>query len=150
MSNEKSKGIAALRRSLMRAERVNIDGEMFYFRKLTIAQEQELDDLVKSHQRKDLVPPKDLEKDSTVEQQQAYVADLMVYKQECNKAFRKVTAEIMKYVLLDETNAPFFDQADDVYNELDNVYAEKFLRAYTKFRQGTEAAAAGSEARFPG
>lgn len=144
-----SKGITALRRSTMRPERITVDGEMFYFRKLTIAQEEELDALIKANQRTDLIPPKEPEKDATVDQIRTYTEEVLAHRQETAKAFRKMTAEIMKFILCDETNSPFFSPEDDVLADLDNVYAEKFLKAYTTFRNGSEASAGGAEGRFP-
>ena len=149
MSEVISKGMLALRRSNGKAERVVIGGETFYFKKLTIQMEEDLDRIVKENQDATLKVPVQPAEDADEEAVRGYVEQLTEYKQRAAKLFRKLTAEIMKYVLLDETDKAMFAPDDDVYNNLNNVYAENFFRAYTKFRQGAEVNPAAAEERFP-
>jgi hypothetical protein len=44
----------------------------------------------------------------------------------------------MKYILVDEVNKPFFDEGDDIYDIVNNVYIETFYKAYTMYRDGTD------------
>lgn len=149
MSEVVSKGILALRRNNNKGEKITIDGETFYFKKLTIEMEEQLDDIAKSNQNRDIVVPEAPKDSEDKEAQRRFEDQLLSFKQENAKSFRKVTAEIMKYVLLDETDKPLFHPDDDVYPLLNNVYAEKFFKAYMKFRQGAEAGPAEAERRFP-
>lgn len=149
MSEVVSKGLCALRKSNTRPERVQVDGEMFYFKKLTIDMEDELDNIVKESQNPDLKPPERLADDAGIEAVRTWETAVLAFRQESAKAFRQLTAKIMKYVLTDEDGKPFFSPDDDVYGQLNNVYAEKFSRAYMKFRSGSEATPAAAEARFP-
>jgi len=146
--SEISKGMVALRRSNMKAEVVEIGGERFYFKRLTIAMEEELDRIVKANQDESLKPPIEPGKDADEEAQKAYAQAVVDFQQRAAKVFRKLTAEIMKYVLLDESDKPLFAPEDDVYENLNNVYAKKFFQAYTKFRNGAEASPAAAEKRF--
>lgn len=149
MSETISKGMLALRQNNAKGEKITVDGETFYFKKLTIDMEEQLDGIAKANQNPDLTPP-EAPKDTTDRAAMlAFDNDLLTFKQESAKSFRKVTAEIMKYVLLDDNNKPLFDADDDVYSLLNNVYAEKFFKAYMKFRQGAEAGPAEAERRFP-
>ena len=145
-----SKGIATLRKSNTKAERISMGGEMFYFKKLTIGMEEELDKIVRDNQDLTLKAPKQPPADASEEVLLSYAEELAAYNQNSAKAFRRLTAEIMKYVLLDESNHPLFEADDDVYTLLNNVYAENFFRAYSKFRTGVnaEAGSAAAEARF--
>lgn len=145
-----SKGMAALRRSNQRAERVTVAGELFCFRKLTIEMEDELDAIVKANQDPSLKPPEKPADDAGDDAVAKWADDFVAFKQRSAKAFRKLTAELMKYLLLDECDKPLFSPEDDVYGQLNNVYAENFFKAYTKFRQGAEAGVADVEKRFQG
>ena len=147
---EISKGMAALRRNNIKSERISMGGEMFYFRKLTIDMEEALDRIVNEHQDKTLKMPERPAEDAAADVIEKFAADFIEFKQRSDKAFRKLTAEIMKYVLLDETDKPFFSPEDDVYSTLNNVYAANFFRAYNKFRNGAEAGTAEAEKRFQG
>ena len=144
-----SKGMAALRRSNQRAERIVINGETFFFKKLTIDMEDDLDMIVKSNQDPNLKPPKQPAEDSDTETIAKWTEEVVAFQQKSAKAFRKLTAELMKYLLLDESDKPLFDPEDDVYGNLNNVYAENFFRAYNKFRQGAEGVPASAEGKFP-
>lgn len=149
MSEVVSKGLCALRKSNTSPERISVDGEMFYFKKLTIDMEDELDNIVKESQNPNLKPPERPAENADIEAVRAFEEAFLAYRQEAAKTFRQLTAKIMKFVLTDEAGKPFFDANDDVYGLLNNVYAEKFSRAYMKFRQGSEATPAAAEARFP-
>ena len=146
--NEVSKGMAALRLSNQRAERVSVGGTMFYFRKLTINMEDELDAIVKANQDPTLKPPEKPADDAPDDVVAKWTDDFVEFKQRSAKSFRKLTAELMKYLLLDECDKPLFTAEDDVYGNLNNVYAENFFKAYSKFRNGVEAGAADPEKRF--
>ena len=148
--SEVSKGMAALRHSNQRAERVSVGGTMFFFRKLTIDMEDELDAIVKANQDPTLKPPEKPADDAGDVGVAKWTDDFVAFKQRSAKAFRKLTAELMKYLLLDESDKPLFSADDDVYGNLNNVYAENFFKAYTKFRQGAEAGVAETEKRFQG
>ena len=148
--SEVSKGMAALRLSNQRAERVSVGGTMFFFRKLTIDMEDELDAIVKANQDPTLKPPEKPADDAGDDAVAKWTDDFVAFKQRSAKAFRKLTAELMKYLLLDESDKPLFNADDDVYGNLNNVYAENFFKAYTKFRQGAEAGVAETEKRFQG
>lgn len=152
MSETVSKGMLALRRSKNKAERIEVGGEMFYFRKLTVDLEDAIDVIIKRFQMPDLKPPAPLEKgqENDTDLVRKFQEDCLEYKRSAERNFRKLTAELMRFCLLDECDKPLFDETDDVYSNLDNVYAEKFFRAYTKLRQGAQAEAAAAEARFPG
>ena len=145
-----SKGLAALRLNNRRAERISVNGTMFYFRKLTIDMEDELDAIVKANQDPTLKPPEKPADDAGDDAVAKWTDDFVAFKQRSAKAFRKLTAELMKYLLLDESDKPLFNADDDVYGNLNNVYAENFFKAYTKFRQGAEAGVAETEKRFQG
>ena len=149
MSEVVSKGLCALRKSNTSPERISVDGEMFYFKKLTIDMEDELDAIVKESQNPDLKPPERPAEDASFDAIRKFEEDVLAYRQEAAKSFRKLTAKIMMFVLTDEDGKPFFSPDDDVYGLLNNVYAEKFSRAYMKFRQGSEATPAAAETRFP-
>ena len=148
--SEVSKGMAALRLSNQRAERVSVGGTMFFFRKLTIDMEDELDAIVKANQDPTLKPPEKPADDAGDDAVAKWTDDFVAFKQRSAEAFRKLTAELMKYLLLDESDKPLFSADDDVYGNLNNVYAENFFKAYTKFRQGAEAGVAETEKRFQG
>ena len=150
MSETVSKGMAALRLSNKRAERISVNGTMFFFKKLTIDMEDELDAIVKANQDPTLKPPEKLPDDASAADVEKWTDEFVAFKQKSAKAFRKLTAELMKYLLLDESDAPLFSAEDNVYGELNNVYAESFFKAYTKFRQGMEAGVAETEKRFQG
>ena len=150
MSDTPSKGLLALRKSNNSPERISVEGEMFFFKKLTISMEDELDAIVRENQSTELKPPAEPAPDASAEEVKAFQAAFLAYRQEAAKAFRRLTAKIMDYVLVDETGKPFFAPEDDIYGLLNNVYAEKFYKAYLKFRQGAEATPAAAEARFPG
>ena len=144
-----SKGMLALRRSKSRAEKITVGGETFYFRKLTIDQEDHIEEIVKRHQDPSVKVPPQPEQGADQEAVAAYTEAFIAYKRNAERNFRRLTADLMKFCLLDETDKPMFEPEDDVYTELDNVYAEKFFTAYGKFRQGAQAAAAEAEQRFP-
>lgn len=148
MSKEVSKGMLALRQSKQKAERVVIDGTTFYFRKLTIAMEDDLEKIIQSHQNPDLKPPQDPGPTATLEERTAFNEAVAAFIRVSERGFRRLTADLMKYILLDESDKPLFDVDDDVYSELDNVYAKRFYRAFTEFRNGTAAGAGGAERRF--
>ena len=148
MSEVVSKGMAALRRSNQRAERIKIGDDTFCFRKLTIDMEDALDAIVKANQDPSLKPPEKPADDAGDEAFVKWTEDFVEFKQKSAKVFRKLTADLMKYLLLDETDKPLFDENDDVYSNLNNVYAESFFKAYTKFRNGAEAGVADTERRF--
>ena len=145
---EISKGMLALRRSNGRAERITINGETFYFKKLTIGMEEQLDQIVKDNQDDSIKMPERPADDAGEEAMKQYTDAFVDCKQRAAKAFRKLTAEIMKFVLLDEGDKPLFAPEDPVFENLNNVYAENFFRAYSKFRQGTEVSPAAAEERF--
>ena len=142
-------GTAAPKRSNSKAERVVIGGDTFYFKKLTIGMEEQLDQIVKANQDDTLKLPERPADEADEAAVKAYGEALMEYKGRAAKAFRKLTAEIMRFVLLDETDKPLFAPEDEVYENLNNVYAENFFRAYNKFRQGAEVNPAKAEERFP-
>ena len=148
MSETVSKGMAALRLSNKRAERISVNGTMFFFKKLTIDMEDELDAIVKANQDPTLKPPSKPADDASDADIEKWTDEFVAFKQKSAKAFRKLTAELMKYLLLDEKDDPLFSADDDVYANLNNVYAESFFKAYTKFRQGAEAGVAETEKRF--
>lgn len=149
MNDTPSKGLLALRKSNSAPERISVDGEMFFFRKLTISMEDELDAIVRENQNTDLKPPADLSPEASAEEIKAFQSALLTYRQEAERSFRRLTAKIMAYVLVDETGKAFFSPDDDIYGLLNNVYAAKFYKAYLKFRQGSEATPAAAESRFP-
>ena len=148
--SEISKGMLALRKSNDRAERVVVDGNTFYFKKLTIAMEAELDRIIKDNQDDTLKPPERPADDSTDAVIKAWAEEMVAFKQKSDRAFRKLTAEIMKYILLDETDKPLFAPEDEVYENVNNVFAASFFKAYNQFRNGAEANPAAAEKRFQG
>lgn len=148
MSEVVSKGMAALRLSNKRAERIQVNGVMFFFKKLTIDMEDEIDAIVKANQDPTLKPPEKLPDDASAADMEKWTDEFVAYKQKSAKVFRKLTAELMKYLMLDESDNPMFAPEDDVYGNLNNVYAETFHKAYLKFRQGAEAGVAETEKRF--
>ena len=54
----------------------------------------------------------------------------------------------MKYILVDEVNKPFFDEGDEIYDIVNNVYIETFYKAYTMYRDGTDGSVVEAEKRF--
>lgn len=147
--SEISKGMLALRKSNTRAERVVVGGDTFYFRKLTIAMEEELDLIIKNNQDETLKMPEQPAENSEEAVIRKWANDMLEFKQRSNKVFRKLTAEIMRYVLLDEGDKPLFTPEDDIFADLDNVYAATFFKAYNKFRNGAEVNPAVAEDKFP-
>lgn len=147
--SEISKGMLALRKSNTRAERVVVGGDTFYFRKLTIAMEEELDLIIKNNQDETLKVPEQPAENSEEAVIRKWANDMLEFKQRSNKVFRKLTAEIMRYVLLDEGDKPLFTPEDDIFADLDNVYAATFFKAYNKFRNGAEVNPAVAEDKFP-
>lgn len=145
-----SKGMAALQRSNNRAEKITIGGETFMFKRLTIGMEDELDRIIKDNQDDTLKPPAEPPQDAGEDAIKAYGEAAVEFQNKAAKVFRKLTAELMKYILLDETDKPLFAPEDDVYGTLNNVYAKNFFAAYTRFRNGTEATPAAAEKRFQG
>ena len=144
-----SKGIAALRRSNNKPQKITIDGETFYFRRMTIDQEDALDLIIRSHQDSTLREPASPPEGSDDSAWESYEQALAEYRVKANKAFRRLTADIMKFILTDENGGTIFLPEDDVYTLLDNVYASCFHRAYIAFRQGGEVSSAAVEQRFP-
>ena len=65
-------------------------------------------------------------------------------------AFRRLTCDLIKFLLTDENGKPFFAEEDDIYDLVNNVYAENFFEAYSKFRGGLEGGTVESEKRFQG
>lgn len=147
--SEISKGMLALRKSNTRAERVVVGGDTFYFRKLTIAMEEELDLIIKNNQDETLKMPEQPAENSEEAVIRKWANDMLEFKQRSNKVFRNLTAEIMRYVLLDEGDKPLFTPEDDIFADLDNVYAATFFKAYNKFRNGAEVNPAVAEDKFP-
>lgn len=147
--SEISKGMLALRKSNGRAERIVVGGDTFYFRKLTIAMEEELDLIIKNNQDETLKMPEQPAENSEEAVIRKWANDMLEFKQRSNKVFRKLTAEIMRYVLLDEGDKPLFTPEDDIFADLDNVYAATFFKAYNKFRNGAEVNPAVAEDKFP-
>lgn len=143
-----SSGMLALRKSNAGGERVTIDGEMFIFKRLTIEDEERLEVIIREHQVNEPEKPADLKEDATETEVEAYIEAFNEYSRQSARAFRNLTADIMKYVLLDASHKPFFREDEDVAKELNNVYAEKFFKAYNKFRGGAEAGSADAERRF--
>jgi len=150
MSEQLSKGMMALRRSGNRPEKITVNGEIFYFRKLTIELEEQLDNIIKSSQDPTLKPPEALAEDADEAARKAFEDAALDYRQRAAKSFRKLTAEIMRFTLTDENAKPFFTAEDDIYGMLDNVYAQTFFTAYQRFRGGTTEAPSATEARFQG
>lgn len=155
MSNQVSKGLRAIRLSNRKPEKHIMGGDVFYFKRLTIAMEEELDDLVRSGQDDNLAMPEApiVGEDGNMDpvELKEYDKKLAEFMRGTNRVFRRITAEIMKYVLVDETGAPFFSEADtvdNIFEQLDNVYAENFFKAYQKFRGMGEANVANAETRF--
>ena len=154
-TNSPSKGILALRVSKTKAERITVEGETFFFRRLTIGMEEQLELIVRANQRDDLVePPLPVEgEDGTISPEAAkeYAERLSEFNREANRAFRRITAEIMRFVLVDEHGKDFFSESDtteEIVDLLNNVYANKFFKAYTKFREGSEVSVTNAESRF--
>lgn len=144
-----SKGIAALRLSNNKPEKVVVDGETFYFKRLTIDEESKVNGIILSFQDSGLLPPEALKDGATKEEMDAFRKEMFEYTTKSAQAFRKLTAELMKYVLVDEAGNKFFNESDDVYSMLNNIYADKFHIAFQKFRGNTETGGvAGAETRF--
>ena len=144
-----SKGMRALRINNGKGVVLVEGGERFCFKKLTIQMEADLNKIVQANQDLSLKAPKEPPADAGEEALRDFSAAFLDFRQKSAEVYRRLTAEIMKYVLLEEaTNNPLFNVDDDVYSLLNNVYAENFFRAYSKFRQGSEATPAAAERRF--
>lgn len=153
--SEISKGMLALRKSRSKAERIEVGGDMFYFRRLTIELEDSLEEIIKRHQDPSLKAPPPLSKEDEAdpEKVRAWTEQFGAVKRATEKLFRRLTAELMKFLLLDETDKPLFseeDTVDAIFDGLDNVYAGKFFQAYMELRQGAQTKAAGAGDRFRG
>ncbi len=142
-----SAGIRALRLSASKPEKIVVEGEAFYFKRLTLAMEEQLDVLINKHHSFSPQPPDELDADATEDEKKAYADKVVEFGKDQARAFRALTADIMKFSLLDASGEKFFAEEDDVAGMLDNVYAEKFFKAYTKFR-GMEAVTADADTRF--
>lgn len=142
-----SKGVLALQRSAQRPVEVTVDGEVFRFRKLTVSAEEEIRRLSDNYSMPEL--PKAPEGEGvTTEDSEAYVEQMKAYEAESTEKFCRLTCDLMKMVLVDENNKPFFEEGDDLYNLLNNIYMDQFYRAYNHFREGKNGSVTSAEARF--
>lgn len=147
MSSVVSSGMLALRKSNREGERITVEGEMFIFKRLTIDDEEKLEAIIKAHTGNEPKKPDQPKDDATEDEVNAYIEQFGEYTRQSARAFRSLTADIMKFVLLGPDHKPFFNEDDDVAADLNNVYAEKFFKAYNKFRGGVSADA---ETKFQG
>ncbi|MDY0015614.1 MAG: hypothetical protein RBS13_05330 [Bacteroidales bacterium] len=85
---------------------------------------------------------------ATEEQVKEYLDAYESYQERTNTQFRKLTCALMKYILVDEVNKHFFDEGDDIYDIVNNVYIETFYKAYTMYRDGTDGSVVEAEKRF--
>jgi hypothetical protein len=148
MGNEVTKGVIALREHLNRPIMVKENGDTFYFKKLTMGAEEEIDKIILAHQDTSLKPPADLTAESTEQEIEQYNKDVVDYTNRVQKALRHLTCALMKYMQTDEKGNPLFAQEDDLYDLVNNVYAQNFFNAYTKFRNGRIGGVAEAEKRF--
>jgi hypothetical protein len=144
-----SKGMLALRRSNNAPLCIKEGGDSFWFKKLTIEMEEAISEIVRANQDDSLKAPEKPAEDADDAAWKAFGEAFLDFKTRSDRAFRKLTAEIMRYVLVDENGNPYFDDDDDVFSMLNNVYAKRFYDAYTKFRNGTEVTASEAEKKFP-
>jgi len=143
-----SKGMFALQRHGNRPVSITVGGETFYFRKLTISAEEAIKSIIKQHQDSTLKEPVKPDDDATEEQLKEYFDAYESYQERTNTQFRKLTCALMKYILVDEVNKPFFDEGDEIYDIVNNVYIETFYKAYTMYRDGTDGSVVEAEKRF--
>lgn len=148
--SEISKGVLALRLHGNKPVKITANGDIFYFKKLTISAEEGIKNIIKSHQDPTLKPPKDLPEGATDEQREEYMKEVDDYTDRSQAAFRRLTCDLIKSLLTDENGKPFFAEEDDIYDLVNNVYAENFFEAYSKFRGGLEGGTAEAEKRFQG
>lgn len=148
--SEVSKGMLALRQSGKKVEVIVMGGERFCFKRLTIAMEEEIDAIVKANQDTSLKAPTPPAEDAGEDAVREYTEAFIAFKQKAAANGRRLTAELMRYLMVEEASGnPLFTADDDIYANLNNVYAESFYRAYIKFRHGAEATPAAAEGRFP-
>ena len=153
--NEVSKGMLLLRKNSKKPVSVTSDGEVFFFKKLTILAEEDIKNIVKSHQDPTLKAPKE-PKPAAGEDELAdtvlfdFNEKIEKYTDRAEKLFRQLTCELMKYILTDTDGEPLFSEDDDLYSNVDNVYATNFYKAYTHFRSGASGGVVEAEARFQG
>jgi hypothetical protein len=148
--SEVSKGVLALRLHGNKPVKIVVKGDVFYFKKLTLSAEEAVKRIIQSHQDPTLKPPKDLPEGATDEQREEYMREFDDYTDRSQVAFRRLTCDLIKFLLTDENGKPFFAEEDDIYDLVNNVYAENFFEAYSKFRGGLEGGTAEAEKRFQG
>ena len=148
-----SKGMLALRKHLGEPVKKEAGGDTFFFMKLTIGNENEIKRLVNLHQDLTLKPPDQPKKDEdgniADDVTAKFMKDYGDYTDKSEHLFRMLTADMMKYLLVEKNGAKLFGKDDDVYSNVNNVYAENFFKAYNDFRGLTTGGAPEAEARFP-
>lgn len=142
--NQVSKGMAALRLSNRKVDKISVEGTTFCFRRLTINDEKRLDDIIKGNMFYEK-PPTAPEGDVPDSEIKKYTEAVMDFQSRQQISYRRLAAALMKFVLVDESGKLFFNEDDDVYSMLDNKFAEQFNRAFRKFR-GEDADEAGKAA----
>ena len=106
--SEVSKGVLALRLHGNKPVKIVVNGDVFYFKKLTLSAEEAVKRIIKSHQDPTLKPPKDLPEGATDEQREEYMRELDDYTDRSQVAFRRLTCDLIKFLLTDENGKPFF------------------------------------------
>lgn len=145
---EVSKGIVALRKHGLKPVTVTINGDKFMFKKLTIGAEDQIKDIIKANQDDTLKPPATPPEGSSDDVMLEHYKEVDEYSTKAAKLFRRLTCDLMKFMLLDEGGAQLFSEDDDIYDLVNNVYAENFFTAYTKFRNGMSGGVAEADSRF--
>lgn len=146
--SEVSKGIVALRKHALKPVKITVEGDVFYFKKLTVGDEDEIKKIIFANQDENLKPPKVYDDDASTEVISAYYKELDAYSDKATKQFRKLTCVLMKYILTDEHGNPFFNEDDDIFDVVNNVYAERFFKAYGIFKGENSGGVAEAESRF--
>lgn len=146
--NEVSKGILMLRNHASKPVTITKNGDSFTFKKLTMDAEDQIKLIIEKHQDPSLKPPKQPEEGCSDEVIDQYVKELDAHTEKTQKLFRRLTCDLMKFMLVDEKGAPLFEESDDLYSVVNNVFAQNFFIAYIEFRGGNSGGVAEAEARF--
>lgn len=153
MSKEVTSGIIALREHMKKPILIEEGGDKFYFKKLVVADDDAIRNIIQSHQDTTLKPPEEPkpaegEEDVTAEVRDGYFKAVDDFSEKTDKLFRRLTCALMKYILTDSKGNKLFDEDDDIYDLVNNVYAKNFFGAYTRFKNGNFGGVAEAEKRF--
>jgi len=146
--SEVSKGILMLRKDATKPVTITKGGQAFTFKKLTMDAEDQIKVIIQAHQDTSLKPPTQPEEGCSEDVIDQYIKDLDDHSEKTQKLFRRLTCDLMKFMLVDDNGKDMFDEKDDIYPIVNNVFAQNFFNAYMEFRGGNSGGVAEAESRF--